>query len=167
MTGSIRIPLCRHIRTNGTRCRSAAISGQDFCYFHVRLHKDHPAPLTAQQIVDSWREDHVEAFRKGGEDPMLLARAYPRQNEFNFPPLEDDESVQLAGSMLFHAVAQGKIHPFRAGILVKALQIVNSSLRKRPNTSPSDTAEVVRELDQNADGVALAPAGEPPTTQTE
>lgn len=167
MTESIKIPLCRHVRTNGTRCRSAAISGQDFCYFHVRLHKDHPAPLTAQQIVNSWREEHVEAFRNAGEDPMLLARAYPRQNELNFPPLEDAESVQLAGSMLFHAVAQGVIHPLRASILVKALQLVNSSMRQRSSTAPSEPTEVVRELAQTADGVALAPAHECSTTQTE
>src|ERR1700712_132151 len=89
-------PLCRHIRTNGNRCRSAAICGEDFCYFHVRLHKDHPAPLTAQQIVSNWKREHVEAWRLADQDPMMLARAYPNQNEFNFPPLEDPESVQLA-----------------------------------------------------------------------
>ena len=151
------IPLCRHVRTNGTRCRSAAISGQDFCYFHARLHKDHPAPLTAQQIVSTYKEEHIEAWRRCDLDPMQLARAYPDQNEWNFPALEDAESVQLAGSMLFHAIAQGKIHPLRARILHEVLRTVSSSMRRRPTTTPEDPIGCVQELTPSETGVLLAP----------
>ena len=61
-TQAITIPLCRHIKTNGIRCQSAALSGESFCYFHERLHRDHPAPLTAQKIVNSWGEGMAEAM---------------------------------------------------------------------------------------------------------
>jgi hypothetical protein len=29
--------LCRHIKTNGIRCQSPALSGSSFCYFHARV----------------------------------------------------------------------------------------------------------------------------------
>jgi hypothetical protein len=132
------------------------------------MHKDHPAPLTAQQIVASWKEGDAEMWLKCDMDPMYVARAYPEQNEFNFPPLEDPESVQLAGSMLFHVIAQGKIHPLRARILIKALQLVNSSMRNKP--TPFEPSEVVRHVEQSATGVTIAVAdspAQPPTTRTE
>jgi hypothetical protein len=30
--------LCRHIKTNGKRCQSPALSGSAYCYFHSRVH---------------------------------------------------------------------------------------------------------------------------------
>jgi len=32
------IQLCRHIKTNGIRCQSPALSGSAYCYFHSRTH---------------------------------------------------------------------------------------------------------------------------------
>jgi hypothetical protein len=32
------IQLCRHIKTNGQRCQSPALSGSAYCYFHARVH---------------------------------------------------------------------------------------------------------------------------------
>jgi hypothetical protein len=29
---------CRHILTNGRKCRAAALRGKPFCFFHARLH---------------------------------------------------------------------------------------------------------------------------------
>ena len=155
-------PLCRHIRTNGLRCRSAAVSGQQFCYFHVRLHEEHPVPKTAEQILKGWKDEHLQAYRNIGDDPMTVARAYPRQTEYKFPPLEDPESVQLAGSMLFHAIAQSQIHPLRARLLLNALHIVNSSMRNRGHGSPVEPAELVDRFEHSAEGVPLAPCDSEP-----
>lgn len=149
-------PLCRHIKTDGIRCQSPALAGETFCYYHARLHRDHPAPLTAQKIVDSWNEGMAEAIIGGGEDPMQIARAYPRQNEFNFPPLEDAESIQFAASMLFHTIAQGHVHLSRARLLLNILRIANSSYR-RAAEAPRKDAEMVRSIDRAPDGVPLAP----------
>jgi hypothetical protein len=29
---------CRHILTNGRKCRAAALRGKPFCFFHAKLH---------------------------------------------------------------------------------------------------------------------------------
>lgn len=151
-----KYPLCRHLKTNGHRCQSPAISGEKFCYFHVRLHKDHPAPMTAQRIVDSWNEGMADAMIGAGEDPFQIARAYPRQNEFNFPPLEDAESIQFAASLLFHATAQGHLHLSRARILRDILRVANNSSR-RAAASTADVSTPVSRIDETPDGVPLAP----------
>ncbi|HKO20755.1 MAG TPA: hypothetical protein VJU82_17910 [Acidobacteriaceae bacterium] len=159
-TEELAIPICRHLKTNGLRCQSPALNGEPFCYFHVRLHKHHPAPLTAHQIVDARNrayEGYEEALIGGGEDPMLIARAYPTQNEFNFPPLEDAESIQLAASMLFHAIAQGHIHLRRARLLRDMLRVAAMSCRlNKPN--PETATVAVREIDHTSEGLAIARA---------
>jgi hypothetical protein len=162
-TEQFTIPICRHLKTNGLRCQSPALNGELFCYFHGRLHKHHPVPLTAREIVNARNlqcEGYEEAVIGGGEDPMLIARAYPRQNEFHFPPLEDAESIQLAASMLFHAIAQGQIHSRRARMLLNVLRVANSSCR-RASPPPAEDSAFIREIEQTPDGTAIA-AADPP-----
>lgn len=36
---------CRHIKTNGLRCRSAALRGKAFCYFHAKFHTHVQGPM--------------------------------------------------------------------------------------------------------------------------
>jgi len=33
--------LCRHIKTNGTRCKAPSLTDGLWCYFHHRLHQRH------------------------------------------------------------------------------------------------------------------------------
>ena len=152
------IRICRHIKTNGLRCQSPALTSDPFCYFHARLHKDHPAPLTARQIAHLIYDDEAQlTIRNCGEDPMQIARAYPRQNEFNFPALEDADSIQLAASMLFHAVAQGQVHLRRARLLRDLLRVANTSIiRATPATQHDAHNTPVREYERTAEGVAIA-----------
>jgi len=35
--------LCRHIKTNGTRCKAPSLTDGLWCYFHHRLHQRHDA----------------------------------------------------------------------------------------------------------------------------
>lgn len=35
-------PICRHTKTDGRRCQSAALSTSAFCYHHQRLRRTHP-----------------------------------------------------------------------------------------------------------------------------
>ena len=157
-----RYPTCRHIKANGLRCESPALNGESFCYYHAGLHANHPAPLTAHKVVSDMGKEILEGIRQGGEDPYAIARVYPRQNEYNFPPLEDAESVQLAASMLFHAISQGQIHPPRARTLIQALSVANHSLRLRRLAPPADPANLVRAVDRTPEGVAIAPADDAP-----
>jgi hypothetical protein len=153
-----RYPLCRHLKANGLRCESPALKGEPLCYYHGRLHANHPAPLTAHKMVMDWGQAVEDGIRQGGEDPYAIARVYPKQNEYNFPPLEDAESIQLAASILFHAISQGQIHPPRARTLVQTLSVANDSLRIRRLAPPADLSAVVRAVDRTPEGVAIAPA---------
>jgi hypothetical protein len=165
-TEQFAISICRHVKTNGTRCQSPALHGEPFCYFHARVHKEHNNPLTARDIVNIRNLRYAEydsALLGAGEDPMTIARAYPEQNEFTFPPLEDADSIQLAASMLFHAVAQGKIHLSRARLLRDILRVARASC-PRTNSSAEPAQPVVSAIDHTAEGLAIAP-GESPTTE--
>jgi hypothetical protein len=168
-TEEIAFPICRHLKTNGVRCKSPALNGEPFCYFHLRLHKEHHRPLTAREIVDSRNlqyDGYEEAVIGGGEDPMLIARAYPNQNELNFPPLEDAESLQLAASMLFRAIAQGQIHLRRARLLRDVLRVAAASCRL--TIAPDTTQAIVREIAHTPEGTAIAgPDQDRPSTPTQ
>jgi hypothetical protein len=148
--------ICRHVKTNGIRCQSPALADETFCYFHTGLHSNHPAALTAQKIINSWKEGMEDGFRIGGEDPYVIARIYPKQNEFNFPPLEDAESIQFAASILFHAVAQGQIHRGRARALLQILAVAQSSQRSRRLAPEADPAAVVRDIERTPNGETIA-----------
>lgn len=178
-TETFNIPMCRHLKTSGARCQSPALQGETFCFFHLRLHKEHPPAPTAREMVNRRNTlcPHYEETLLGvGEDPMMIARAYPNQNEFNFPPLEDADSIQLAASMLFHAVAQGQIHLRRARILRDILRdairtcarttaaVAAANAAAATATNPAASADipaapanpVVTEIAHTANGVAIA-----------
>ena len=44
--------LCRHIKTNGQRCKSPALSGSTYCYFHSRVHTMAKANSAASDDVN-------------------------------------------------------------------------------------------------------------------
>jgi len=44
--------LCRHIKTNGQRCKSPALSGSAYCYFHSRVHTMAKAKSTVWDAVN-------------------------------------------------------------------------------------------------------------------
>jgi hypothetical protein len=125
-------PLCRHIRTNGLRCKAAALTGGFWCYFHQNLHQSH-------QVFR-----HNEA-----------ARGYliPGQH-VELTTLEDRDSVQLALSIVINALATGQLETRRATALLYGLQVASANavnLDLRP--SPS---EVVRTFEPTAQGDLLA-----------
>jgi len=41
------VPLCTHIKTNGSLCRSPALAGEPLCFFHNRLQVTHKRPQDA------------------------------------------------------------------------------------------------------------------------
>jgi len=119
---AVKLAICRHIKTNGHRCQSPAITGSVFCYFtatsaeaRCRLHSQSRAPAPRNRAISA------------GERPESgPARHFPA---LNFPPLEDAESVQLAISRLFAAIAAGQIDPVQARSLLYALQIASCNVR--------------------------------------
>jgi hypothetical protein len=46
---------CRHIKPNGVRCKSPALSGHAFCYFHSKLHS-----TTKRSFLDDFKLPVIE-----------------------------------------------------------------------------------------------------------
>jgi hypothetical protein len=168
MSDQVIIPLCRHIKTNGRRCQAPAIRGGALCYQHRNIHRTHRKPQTAESLMSTWKEDTLKGYRTADIDPLAVARAYPKQNEFHFPALEDAESVQLATSMLFQAIATGQIHFLRAKMLLNTLKVatlnmraVTTAARFNPDPGPIPT-DVVRTPDGH---ILAAPEEAAPTEE--
>ena len=101
----LAIETCHEVKENGRLCRSAAVSGRHYCYFHLR-HR-------ARRLV------------------MARARARGQHWRLQLPPLEDLPSVQVALMQVLDAVTDDSIDPRRAGLLLYGLQQAATILRAR------------------------------------
>jgi hypothetical protein len=97
------IKLCQHVRENGVFCRSAALRGRRYCYFHTRV--------------------------LGRRMAMAQARAKGERWRLNLPPLEDMHAVQSALMHVLEAVADDRIDPRRAGLLLYGLQQASGNIK--------------------------------------
>jgi hypothetical protein len=127
--------LCRHIKTNGTRCKAPSLTDGLWCYFHHRLHQRH----------NTYR--HTEATR---------GYLIPGQH-IELTALEDRESVQIALSVVINALATGNLEPRRATALLYGLQLasINSAHLHLKPYAP----KVVRTIDSSPEGLDLAEPG--------
>ena len=87
------IPICRHVKTNGARCKAITLRDRPYCYFHDRLHR------------------------------VLTRRNSTSTNSFMLNPLEDRDSVFLALSDVVCAHAAGHIDHQTAASLIQGLQV--------------------------------------------
>jgi hypothetical protein len=131
----MKLDLCRHIKTNGLRCKSPAVTETVYCYFHTRLHRHHAA------------------FRPQGE----AARYVIAGQHVQLLALEDRESVQTALSVVINALALGQLETRRATALLYGLQLaaINSA---KLNTQPY-APNIVRSIDPSTEGLDLAQPG--------
>jgi hypothetical protein len=131
----MQYPLCRHIKTNGLQCQAPALTGQQWCYFHSRLHQSH------------------QKFRYTG-----AARGYllPGQH-IELSTLEDRESVQVALSTVINALATGNLDIRRATALLYGLQLASQNAASL-NTKPY-APKVVRDVESSPEGLDLAHSG--------
>jgi hypothetical protein len=153
---AVKIAICRHIKTNGHRCQSPAITGSAFCYFHRNLRRGHDAACTAK--AEPLRPETVQYLLENGQNPAQLATS----PAYSFPPLEDAESVQLAISRLFAAIAAGQIDPVQARSLLYALQIASCNVRALApaHASADDLATLASRVVRTRDGQTLAAPGD-------
>ena len=131
----MQLTLCRHIKTNGTRCKAPSLTDGTWCYFHQRLHQRHTA------------------FR-----PTAATRGYliPGQH-IELIPLEDRESVQVALSVVINALATGQLDIKRATALLYGLQLASNNaagLQTKPFAP-----DVVRSVEPSPEGLDLAQPG--------
>ena len=127
--------LCRHIKANGIQCKAPSLTGEEWCYFHNRLHQRH----------SSYR--HTAATRG-----YLL----PGQH-IQLTALEDRESVQVSLSVVINALATGKLETKRAVALLYGLQLASNNARGL-QTEPY-AANVVRTVEPSVEGLDLAEPG--------
>jgi hypothetical protein len=128
-------PLCRHIKTNGRRCESPALTDAIYCFFHARLNERH----------SNYR--HTAASR---------GYLIPGQH-IQLTTLEDRESIQVALSLVINALATGNLESRRATALLYGLQLASSNA-VRLNLSPYPTS-IVRTAESTPDGLDLAEPG--------
>ncbi len=131
----MQLALCRHIKTNGTRCKAPSLTDGLWCYFHHRLHQRHTA------------------FR-----PTEATRGYliPGQH-IELTALEDRESVQVALSVVINALATGNLDIKRATALLYGLQLACNNARGL-HTEPY-AANTVRSIEPSPEGLDLAEPG--------
>jgi hypothetical protein len=128
----MQLSLCRHIKTNGTRCKAPSLTDGLWCYFHNRLHQRH----------NTYR--HNEATR---------GYLIPGQH-IELTALEDRESVQLALSCVINALATGNLETKRATALLYGLQLASNNARGLYTEPTATTA--VRTVEPSPEGLDLA-----------
>jgi hypothetical protein len=139
--------ICRHIKTNGRRCKSPSLGLSAFCYFHSRLHRRHKNLL-----------ENAPALLENSSNPTSSVTGEPQYQpdplELELPPLEDAESIQVSISLLVAALARNRIDAKRAAVLLYGLQLASSNVRSI--TIEPATASIIRNLARTKSGIDLA-----------
>jgi hypothetical protein len=99
---------CRHIFTDGHRCGSPCLRGEDLCYYHHTTRKPAPHPRTRRC----------------------------RRAAFEIPLPEDRSAIQHSIGQVLQRIAANDIDPRRAGLLLYGLQIASLNLPKPQATQP-------------------------------
>jgi hypothetical protein len=134
---------CRHIFTDGHRCASPCLRGEEFCYYHHNT-------------------------RTPVENPK---QRRSRRSTFHLPlPDPNDRSgIQLAIGQVLQRIAANDIDPRRAGLLLYGLQIASLNLPKPQSRSqpqsqskvkPETETETVEEITIDPTLGVLAPRAE-------
>jgi hypothetical protein len=131
----MQFTLCRHIKTNGTRCKSPSLTDALWCYFHHRLHQRHHAFRSTEA---------TRGYLIPGQHIELTA-------------LEDRESVQVSLSVVINALATGQLEIKRATALLYGLQLASHNARGL-QTEPY-AANTVRAIEPSPEGLDLAEPG--------
>ena len=139
--------ICRHIKTNGARCGSPALTNHAFCYFHRNLASRHPKPAPAPTPTIIHPLDPTRELQVATEPTLHL------------PALEDRESIQLAASMIIGALARNTLDTRRATALLYGLQVASANA-VRLNHEPS-LNYIVTETTLTPTGDEIAPDEDP------
>jgi hypothetical protein len=145
----MKTAICRHIKTNGRRCKSPSLGLSAFCYFHSRLLRRHRTLLETAPTLPANQSDTPSS---SAGVPQYLPEALPL--ELDLPPLEDVESIQVSISLLVAALARNRIDSKRAAVLLYGLQLASTNARS-VTIEPSATS-IVRTLARTKSGRDLA-----------
>jgi hypothetical protein len=113
---SSEAPRCRHVKVNGTQCGSPAVRSKSFCFYHQQ-HR----PIVA--------ECYSDGEYSTGE--ILLS------------VFEDAHSVQSVIRQVLQMVLQKRIERKTASLLLYALQIASSNLKRMELEKPQPEQVVI------------------------
>jgi hypothetical protein len=108
---------CRHIKVNGTQCGSPALRKKNFCFYHQQNR-----PL----LVDCFY--NPEEYATG---------------EINLPVFEDAHSIQSVIRQVMQMVLQKRLEQKTASLMLYALQIASSNLKRMELEKPQPEQVVV------------------------
>ncbi len=114
---------CRHIKISGTQCGSPALRNKIFCFYH---HKDRPLPVECYSDIE---------YATG---------------EINLPFFEDAHSIQAVIRQVVQMVLQKRLERKTASLLLYALQIASSNLKRMELEKPQPE-QVVTDLEPVVD----------------
>jgi hypothetical protein len=123
---------CQHIKVNGTQCGSPARRKERYCHFH--------------------RENQPERVKVGGKGGVSIL----------MPVLEDAQSIQTVVRQVAILVLGGKIDNQQAGLMLSALRIASTNLKRIEAEKPRPEQVVV-----DPEKVAKTPIGMTPWTTRE
>ena len=132
---SLTAARCRHIKVNGTQCGSPALRNKIFCFYH---HKDRPLPVECYSDIE---------YATG---------------EINLPFFEDAHSIQAVIREVVQMVLQKRIERKTASLLLYALQIASSNLKRMELEKPQPEQVVI-----DPDTVSQTPMADPGETARE
>jgi len=95
--------LCQHAHTNGNRCGSPALRGEQFCFYH------HPVRRPA---------------RRRSATPPAVA--------FNLPPIGEPEDIQIALCEIMKHLANSTLDVKRASVLLECVDRAAAFVQFRP-----------------------------------
>jgi hypothetical protein len=113
---SSEAPPCRHIKVSGTQCGSPAVRSKSFCFYHQQ-HR----PIVAECYSDG-------EYSTG---------------EILLPVFEDAHSVQSVIRQVMQMVLQKRIERKTASLLLYALQIASSNLKRMELEKPQPEQVVI------------------------
>jgi hypothetical protein len=113
---SFAAPRCRHIKVNGTQCGWSALRHKNFCFYHQQ---DRPLPV----------ECHFDGPYATGE--------------ITLPYFEDAHSIQTVIRQVVQMVLQKRLERKTASLLLYALQIASSNLKRMELEKPQPEQVVI------------------------
>jgi hypothetical protein len=107
---------CHHVKTSGTQCGSPALRNKPFCYYHQQ-----------------YRPIKVECYYDG---PYALGQIF-------LPEFEDAHSVQMVIRQVVQMLMQKRLESKTASLVLYAMQIASSNLKRISLEQPSPEDAVV------------------------
>ena len=102
---------CRHIMPRGTKCKSPALKGRPYCYYHAKLH------------------DYTRDGLRADKGPVCLAS------------IEDACGIQHALMQIMNSMANGRIDSREGVRLIYGLQVAIQALDRVPETPPQEMVQ--------------------------